>query len=566
MGQEGQSERKVGSVTYQEVGEEYFKKRGLRRHAGVWSLWALGVGAVISGEFYGWNFGLGTGGFGGLAIAGVLMAIMYYGLVYSIAEMSPALPHTGGAYSFARSAMGPWGGFLTGLAENMEYVITPAVVVGAMALLMQEIVGGLFDVTGDPFWNSLPFWALIFYVIFVGINIVGIEATMRFTVAITVLSLAVLAFFFLAAIFSGKLDFNLWTNIAKDGAEIPGGGGPWLPFGISGIFKSLPFAIWFFLAIEEVPLAAEESMDPRRDVPKGSVWGMHTLLIAAILVLVFNSALPGGAFLYGASGFPLLDGLYAIFGQNSATELLGLLFMIGLVASFFTIIFAYGRNTYSLSRAGYFPKFLSKTHGMRKTPHVALIAGAVVGYAVFFLVWVLQQQELGAQIVAALLNMAVFAAVISYIMQMVSFVLLRQKMPNIERPYRSKWGVPGAVIAGLLAAISLVAIFLNEAYRPGVYGVAIYYVLGVLYFAIAGRHRLVLSPEEEFALTQGEQGVPAAEGYVTSRGGAGGDPRRRSAERAQRGRRRSRRRRRPPASGPASRYERRARARARRSR
>lgn len=514
MGQEGQEQRKVGSVTYQEVGEEYFEKRGLRRHAGVWSLWALGVGAVISGEFYGWNFGLGTGGFGGLAIAGVLMAIMYYGLVYSIAEMSPALPHTGGAYSFARSAMGPWGGFLTGLAENAEYVITPAVVVGAMALLMQEIVGGLFDVGGDPFWNSLPFWALIFYVIFVGINIIGIEATMRFTVAITVLSLAVLAFFILAAIFSGKLDFNLWTNIAKDGAEIPGGGGPTLPFGISGIFKSLPFAIWFFLAIEEVPLAAEESMDPRRDVPKGSVWGMHTLLIAAILVLIFNSALPGGAFLYGASGFPLLDGLYAIFGQNSATELLGLLFMIGLVASFFTIIFAYGRNTFSLSRAGYFPKFLSQTHGVRKTPHVALIAGAVVGYAVFFLVWALQQQELGAQIVAALLNMAVFAAVISYIMQMVSFVLLRMKLPNIARPYRSKWGVPGAVIAGLLAATSLVAIFLNEAYRPGVYGVAIYYVLGVLYFAVAGRNRLVLSPEEEFALTQGQQGVPQ-ETYVT---------------------------------------------------
>ncbi|MGA9162698.1 MAG: amino acid permease [Actinomycetota bacterium] len=511
------SERKVGSVTYQEVGEEYFEKRGLRRHAGKWSLWGLGVGAVISGEYYGWNFGLGTGGFGGLLIAAILMAFMYYGLVYSIAEMSPALPHTGGAYSFARSAMGPWGGFLTGLAENAEYVITPAVVVGAMALLMQEIVGGLFDITGDPWWNSLPFWALIFYVIFVWINIVGIEATMRFTVTITVLSIGVLVFFFLAAILSGKLDFNLWTNVSKSGEAIPGGGGPWLPFGISGIFKSLPFAIWFFLAIEEVPLAAEESMDPRRDVPKGSVLAMHTLLIAAALTLIFNTGLPGGAFLYGQSGFPLLDGLYAIFGKDSATELLGLLFMIGLIASFFTIIFAYGRNTYSLSRAGYFPKFLSQTHGVRKTPHVALIAGAVVGYAVFFLVWALQQQELGAQIVAALLNMAVFAAVISYIMQMTSFVLLRRKMPHIERPYRSKWGVPGAVIAGLLAAISLVAIFLNDAYRPGVYGVAIYYVLGVLYFAIAGRNRLVLSPEEEFALTQGEHGIPQEAGYTTSR-------------------------------------------------
>src|SRR5205814_4940909 len=103
---------------------------------------------------------------------------------------------------------------------------------------------------------------------------------------------------------------------------------------------------------------------------------------------------------------------------------------------------------------------------------------------------------------------AVFAAVISYILQMTSFTLLRRNLPNIARPYRSKWGVPGALIAGGLAAVSLIAIFLNSAYRPGVYGVAIYYVLGVIYFAVAGRNRLVLSPEEEFGLTQGVKGVP----------------------------------------------------------
>jgi ethanolamine permease len=494
----------------------------------MWSLWALGVGAVISGEYYGWNFGLGTGGWYGLLIAGVLMAVMYYGLVYSIAEMSPALPHTGGAYSFARSAMGPWGGFLTGLAENMEYVITPAVVVGAMGLLWQQIIVGLFNagghfdaagnVVGAAWWNSLPFWWLVFYVIFVGINIVGIEATMRFTVFITVSSIAVLLFFFLAAIFSGKLDFSAWNNISKEGTAIPGGGGPLLPFGISGIFKSLPFAIWFFLAIEEVPLAAEESMDPRKDVPRGAVLAMHTLLIAAVLTLIFNPALPGGSFLFGQSGFPLLDGFKVIFGSTGKTAyVLGILFMIGLVASFFTIIFAYGRNTYSLSRAGYFPPWLSRTHGSRKTPHVALIAGAVVGYAVAVVVFVLQQKSLGAGIVAALLNMAVFAAVISYMLQMLSFVMLRRNLPNIDRPYRSRWGVPGAVIAGGLAAVAFIACFLNSGYRKGVYGVAIYYLLGVLYFAIAGRKRLVLSPEEEFALTQGEQGVPGQEGYQTSK-------------------------------------------------
>jgi ethanolamine permease len=89
--------------------------RELKQHAGVWSLWALGVGAVISGHFSGWNLGLASGGWGGMLIATIAVAIMYFGLTQSVAEMSPAVPHKGGAYSFARSAMGPWGGFFTGL-------------------------------------------------------------------------------------------------------------------------------------------------------------------------------------------------------------------------------------------------------------------------------------------------------------------------------------------------------------------------------------------------------------------------------------------------------------------
>ena len=125
--------------------------------------------------------------------------------------------------------------------------------------------------------------------------------------------------------------------------------------------------------------------------------------------------------------------------------------------------------------------------------------------------------------------MAVFAAVISYTLQAVSFLLLRRRLPNIDRPYVSPWGEAGAMIAGIIAVVSLFSIFLNEDYRPGVYGVAVYYVLGVIYFAIAGRHRLVLSPEEEFALTAGERGVPEAAGFSASHAEQesilrGGDP------------------------------------------
>ena len=297
-----------------------------------------------------------------------------------------------------------------------------------------------------------------------------------------------------------------------------------LPFGIGGIFKALPFAIWFYLAIEELPLAAEESMDPRRDVPKGTIWGMHTLLIFGVLTLFINTGVDGGAASIGVSGVAALRRLQGRLRRRASPprswRSSG---VIGLVASFFTIIYAYGRNTYSLSRAGYFPKWLSVTHGERKTPHVALIAGAIVGYARHPRRVVSAAEGSGAQVVAAVLNMAVFAAVISYALQCSPSSCLRQNLPNIDRPYLSKWGVPGAVIAGAIAVISLVAMFLNEAYRPGVYGVAVYYVLGVLYFAIAGRHRLVLSPEEEFALTQGAQSfeTSSAEQEAILRGGEG---------------------------------------------
>ena len=108
--------QRATGITYRETDKDYFKKRGLRRYAGVFSLWALGVGAVISGDFSGWNLGVGQAGFGGFAIAVLIITVMYIGLCLCIAEMSPALPHTGGAYSFGRTALGPWGGYITGLA------------------------------------------------------------------------------------------------------------------------------------------------------------------------------------------------------------------------------------------------------------------------------------------------------------------------------------------------------------------------------------------------------------------------------------------------------------------
>ncbi|MCB8838750.1 amino acid permease [Aurantimonas sp. VKM B-3413] len=501
---------KTGMV-YRAAEAGYFERRGLKKYAGVWSLWALGVGAVISGQYSGWNLGLLSGGWGGMLIATIIIAIMYLGLTFSIAEMSPALPHTGAAYSFARTAMGRWGGFVTGLFENVEYVLTPAVVV----FFIGSYLTGIF---GTP-TAFQPVWWILGYGIFVGLNVVGVEMSFKVTVVITLMALAILLVFFASAF--PFADFSRWAlNIGPGGTELAEGNGPFLPMGIGGALSALPFAVWSFLAIEQLPLAAEESADPQRDMPKGIILGMLTLMVTAFLMLFLNPSLPGvGSFALGSSGEPLLDGFRAIYGAGLA-KLLAFVAIIGLVASFHTIIFAQGRQIYSLSRAGYFPSFLSVTHDARKTPYVAMIAGALVGLAIMLALFLGLGAEAGAAVIGGtLLNMAVFGAMCSYIAQGVSFILLRRNHHHIVRPYRSPFGISGAVATIVIAVVTLGLQFLDPTYRVGVLGVAAWFAVGIVYFALIGRHRLILSPEEEFAIEhagkRGEAaGLPGAAGAV----------------------------------------------------
>ena len=485
---------------YQTVAPDYFARRGLRRYAGVFSLWALGVGAVISGHYSGWNLGLLAGGWGGYALAACLIAVMYLGLVFCIAEMASALPHTGGAYSFARASMGPWGGFVTGLCENVEYVLTPAVIVSFLATYLAAV----FETPSA--W--LPAYWLAGYAVFVALNVRGVELSFRVTVVVTLASLACLAVFWISALPVAEFGrYALNIGAAPDGkpVELAQGGGPLLPFGLNGALAALPFAVWLFLAIEQLPLAAEESMEPSRDIPRGIVAGLLTLFVSAGLIVWLNPSVAPGSFQLGSSGEPLLDGFRATFGGGLA-KLLALVACIGLIASFHTILFAKGRQIYSLSRAGYFPRFLSITHPRHKTPHVALLAGSAVALAIMFALWFGMGAERGAAVIQGmLLNMAVAGAMLSYLLQAVSFLVLRARLPGLARPYRSPMGVAGAAITIAIAAVTLVYQLLDPVFAAGVLGVGAWFAVGLAWFALVGRHRLVLSPEEAFALKAREK-------------------------------------------------------------
>ncbi|MCT1558590.1 amino acid permease [Helcobacillus massiliensis] len=478
----------VSGVTYRTADAEYFEKRQLKRAAGIFGLWGLAVGAVVSGNFSGWNFGIEFAGFGGMVIAFAILVVMYYGLIFSINEMAAAMPHTGGAYSFARAAMGPYAGFVTGLAETIEYVATTAVIVyfssGYADAVASELVG--IDL---PSW----IWWAILYTAFVALNSSGAAVSFRFAIVVSIISIVILFVFAGMALFSGKVDWGSLFDIVPDPGQTA-----FLPHGVLPILFALPFAMWFFLGIEELPLAAEEAHNPVRDIPKAALWARFTLIVTGVLVLFLNTAVLGAS-TTSTAGEPLLDGFRAIVGDGVAA-VLALFALVGLLASLQGIMFAYGRNMYSLSRAGYYPKFLSLT-GRTQTPWVALIAGALLGFFALNIV----DLAGGADGVAGavVLNIAVWGAVVAYIMQMISFLRLRKRFPNAKRPYRSPWGKFGAWAAAVVSAFIFLGFLLNPSYLPAIIAIIVIYAVMLITFWLWGRHRLIMSPEEEYALSGG---------------------------------------------------------------
>ena len=275
------------------------------------------------------------------------------------------------------------------------------------------------------------------------------------------------------------------------------------------MLAALPFAVWLFLAIEELPLAAEESVDPKKDMPKGLIFGMFTLIFSALMIMFLNASIGAaeegklhGAFSLATSAEPLLDGFRVIYGADIA-KLLSLFAVIGLIASFHTIIFAYRpADLFAVARRLLSCGDVAHARRTQDAAHRALHRRRRSASRSSWPVWFsLGAEKGGAVIGATLLNMAVFGAMISYAFQGLSFILLRKNMPNIERPYRSPLGVPGAAVTVVIALVTLyfqlqdprVSRRASTPRSPGTSA-------AVLYFALVGRHKLVLSPEEEFAI------------------------------------------------------------------
>jgi ethanolamine permease len=488
----GPGHERVGSVEYEHVSQDYLEERKLTRHAGVWLIMLLGIGYVISGEYFSWNFGFDAGGWGGFLIATVMMAIMYYGLVFAMSEMASALPHSGGPYAFARRALGPWGGFATGLGVMIAYVLATGAISVAIAAYILDLPSPFEDLGNIWFIEPTEWISLLFFAIFTALNIRGVSVVFGVVAAVTIVAMITLVVWAVVMVF----DWNSsnFSNISPEPGE-----SSFLPFGISGIWAALPFAAWFYLAIEATPLASEEARDPRRDLPRGSLYAMTVLLILSAIAFFVGGGV-GGAQLLSEAGNPIPQVVEAIYGKNFFFWMVTVVGLTGLIASFHSIIFAYSRQIFSLSRAGYIPRALSRT-GRYHTPVPAIVIPALL---VWGIVIVYSRVVTDAEAIANIVQISVFGALIFYILAMVAFIVLRVREPNLERAYRSPVGIPGAVVTGLLAAVALGSGFnYTEASQWTILATIGFILLGLLYFALYTRHRLVAeAPEEEFAVIE----------------------------------------------------------------
>ncbi|MFB1073893.1 ethanolamine permease [Vibrio diabolicus] len=449
--------------------QEYLAKRQLKRGTAGWILLAgLGVSYVISGDFAGWNFGIAQAGWGGFLIAAIAMAVMYFTLVLSLAEMSAAIPAAGGGYSFARQAMGPTGGFFTGLSVLIEYALAPAAIVIFIGSAVNELVG----IDG-------PVVYALFYAVFIAIHMAGVGEALKVMMVIS--GLAVLAILITAGVLIGHFDVNNLFDIAPATAQAT----EILPFGWYGVWAALPFAMWLFLAVEGVPLAAEEAKNPAKDVPKGIIGAMLFLLLTATLVVVLLVGAVGSKVI-GGSAVPLVDAL-KLTGNSTIAMAVNLLGLAGLIASFFSIIYGYSRLVFALSRAGYLPQTLSLTSD-KKVPSRALLVPGVFG----FLVSLTGEGDL-------ILAMAVVGATVSYALMSLSHILLRIKQPELARPYKTPGGIITSSISLVLSLIAMTGVY---AFDPSAFFMTMgLFLIGGVYYGLYSRNKLVAATaEEEFAM------------------------------------------------------------------
>ncbi len=418
-------------------------------------LWALAVGMVISGEYFGWNYGWGVAGTIGFLIATLVVTVLYICFIFSFTELTTTIPHTGGPFAYAYKAFGPIGGLLAGYATLIEFVFAPPAIAFALGSYVHFLYAGI----------PVMYTAVGAYVLFTLINLLGIKESAVFNLIITILAVVELLIFI--GIVAPHFEMQKFTAHNES-------------FGISGIFAALPFAIWFYLGIEGVAMVAEEVTEPHRNIPKGYLMGMATLVLLALAVMIFSGGI-GDWRQLSTIDYPLPESISMAIGKTNAwTKFFAGIGLFGLVASFHGLIIGYSRQIFALSRSGFLPSVLSNVNQRFRTPHWALISGGLIGII-----------SLYTGTTDKVIIISALGAIVMYCISMISLLKMGQskKEPGSFKTPFYPWF---PVIALVLSFICLVAIVWYNLLLSAIFFAGLFIL--IILFVASGKHKM---PVEE---------------------------------------------------------------------
>ncbi len=395
----------------------------LRKVISTTQLWAIAVGMVISGEYFGWNYGWAVAGTIGFLIATGIVTVLYLTFIFSYTELTTAIPDAGGPFAYAFRAFGPTGGFIAGFATLVDFLMGPPAIAAALGAYAHFLNPAL-PVLGV---------AIVSYVVFIGINILGVRESANLSVIVTVLSVVELLVF-MALVAPAYETKNVLAH--NEG------------FGVGSIFAALPFAIWFYLAIEGVAMLAEEVKQPATTIPRAYLLSIGTLVLLTLGILILTAG-AGDWRQLSHIDHPLPETLAMVLGQESAwAKLFAGLGLFGLIASFHANTLGYSRQLFALARAGYLPRFLASVNGRFRTPHWALICGGFIGLIALF-----------SGTTDQIIILSVVGALVMYISSLLSLFRLRRTEPGLRRPFRTPLYPAVPLVALVLSVVCLLAIF-----------------------------------------------------------------------------------------------------------
>jgi ethanolamine permease len=400
----------------------------LQRTLGPVLIWGLGVGYVISGMYFGWNLGLPEGGPYGMLLATGIVTILYVSFVLGYAELACALPRAGGVFVYTSRAFGPKIGFVGGVAQLVEYMLAPPAVAFAIGSYINQTLPMI----------PVAVIAVAAYLVFTAINIWGVKLSVTFELVLTVVAVIELCVFGAVA-----LPHFSWDTFSADP----------LPNGWGGAFAAIPFAMWFYLAIEGIANVAEEARDPQRDLPRGFGWAMATL-VALTAVTLFGAVGAAGwqAVVYPdptnhavTSDSPLPLAVSHIISRESPLfVVLTGIGLIGLIASFHGILIAGSRALLEFGRARYAPAAVGVVHASTKTPVVALLVNLGVGLV-----------TLATGKTSDIILIAVFGALTLYALSSAAVIALRMREPDLPRPYHAPLYPLTPIVALVLSVVCI---------------------------------------------------------------------------------------------------------------